>query len=75
MFQLMHNLQVPNLKGVTCAACVKKPCPYQHVDVKASSKRVLHGLVNYLEAPRGGGKGPLMKKEVAEQAHKRIKAM
>jgi hypothetical protein len=31
--------------------------------------------VNYLEAPRGGGKGPLMKKEIAEQAHKRIKAM
>jgi len=68
----MHDLQVINLSGMVCAPCRKSSCDFEHVDVKASSKKNLHGIVDRLCLPRDGGRAPLLKKDLADQAHKQI---
>ena len=72
MHQLMHDLQVINLSGTVCAPCRKTSCDFEHVNIKAATKKALHGVVDRLCSPRDGGRAPLLKKDLADQAHKQI---
>jgi hypothetical protein len=72
MHQLMHDLQVVNLSGAVCAPCRKTACDFEHVNIRASSKKALHGVVDRLSSPRDDGRAPLLKKDLADQAHKQI---
>jgi hypothetical protein len=72
LHQLMHDLQVVNLSGAVCAPCRKTACDFEHVNIRASSKKALHGVVDRLSSPRDDGRAPLLKKDLADQAHKQI---
>jgi hypothetical protein len=73
--QLMHDLGVLNLQNNVYNGCRKQPCDYEHVDITTAGKKRLYECVSVLSKPGTGGREPVLKKEVADQARERIKAL
>ena len=55
--------------------CRKQPCNYEHVDITTAGKKRLYECVSVLAKPGTGGRDPVLKKEVADQARACIKAL